>query len=182
MINDFLIGQIKSLDITEAAPLDVAEIPFDAAVRAACEVNYCGKYGRSWNCPPVCGSMDELREMVLGFRHGVLVDVVSELEDSFDWEGMKAGGLRLTEVLAQIDHIASSDAGPKRYRVFGSGACMECEACTYPDAPCRFSDRLFLPIEACGIDVTRLAPLAGLRYNNGESTVTFFGMILYDEE
>jgi predicted metal-binding protein len=179
MKTDDLLGLIKSLDVADAAPVDIAGIPFDTAVRAACEVNYCGKYGSSWNCPPVCGTMDELKDMVESYAHGVLLNVVSELEDSFDWEGMKEGGIRLTEVLTQVNLLAG-DMKLTRYRVFGSGACMECESCTYPDAPCRYEDRLFLPIEACGIDVTQLAPLTGLRYNNGESTVTFFGMILYD--
>ena len=41
-------------------------------------------------------------------------------------------------------------------------------------------ERLFPSLEGFGINVTKLAAASGLRYNNGERTVTYFGMVLYD--
>ncbi|MBQ9912152.1 MAG: hypothetical protein IJM49_03895 [Firmicutes bacterium] len=46
---------------------------------------------------------------------------------------------------------------------------------------CRFPDELQPSIEGYGLYVLELARLAGIRYNNGQSTVTFFGAVVYSE-
>ena len=38
--------------IYESVFLPVIEIPFDEKNRGYCEANLCGKYGKTWNCPP----------------------------------------------------------------------------------------------------------------------------------
>ena len=40
-------------------------------------------------------------------------------------------------------------------------------------------EMLFPSLEGFGIDVASLAAKAGLTYNGGENTVTYFGMLLY---
>lgn len=40
-------------------------------------------------------------------------------------------------------------------------------------------EMLFPSLEGFGIDVASLAAKAGLAYNGGENTVTYFGMLLY---
>ena len=43
----------------------------------------------------------------------------------------------------------------------------------------RMPEMLFPSLEGFGIDVASLAAKAGLTYNGGENTVTYFGMLLY---
>ena len=59
--------------------------------------------------------------------------------------------------------------------------CSRCPECTWPDAPCIFPDKLHHTIEAYGFNIAKLARKAGLHYNGGQNTVTFFGAILYNE-
>jgi predicted metal-binding protein len=66
------------------------------------------------------------------------------------------------------------------YLVLSNEGCEICKDCLYPHAPCRFPDRLHHSIEGYGILVSDLAKKAGVNYNNGENTVTFFGALLFN--
>ena len=154
-------------------------LTFSDDVRHMCEQNTCGRYNRAWNCPPVCGSVAELKAVCLGFKRGILVNTVAGLEDSFDWEGMMEGGRGLCRLLVGLKGLADA-IGIEDYRIFGGGGCYGCDDCSYPDVPCRHPEMLFTPIEACGINVMQLAKDAGFKYINGQNTVTFFGMFLFN--
>jgi predicted metal-binding protein len=62
--------------------------------------------------------------------------------------------------------------------IYGAGGCSNCEKCAYPD-PCRAPEKLLSSIEASGINVTELSRTAGVKYNNGPNTVTYFSMALF---
>ena len=64
--------------------------------------------------------------------------------------------------------------------ILSNEGCGRCKDCTYPDAPCRFPDKLYPSIEGFGFIVSELAQQAGIKYNNGPNTVTFFGAVLYN--
>ena len=53
-------------------------------IRAYCEENKCGSYGRNYTCPPHAGELDEIREKLrfYGFRGDKAID--SELYYSND--------------------------------------------------------------------------------------------------
>ena len=65
--------------------------------------------------------------------------------------------------------------------VLSTEGCARCEKCTYPDAPCRFPDRLTPSIESYGVEVNVLARQAGVRYHNGPNTVTYFSCVFFNE-
>jgi len=68
----------------------------------------------------------------------------------------------------------------KRLLLLGAGSCSICKKCTYMEGePCRFPEKAFPSVEACGIDVMSLSKTAGVKYNNGRNTVTYIGVILY---
>ena len=136
-----------------------------------CKANACGKYGKSWACPPACGSMEEQREKILRYENILVFTTKHELEDSFDHEGMTRGREKHT-LLAQ-ELRKKFDNAP----LYGAGACPVCGVCAYP-APCPFPGKMIVSVEAAGIDVTELSRSAGIAYNNGPNTVTYFSIIL----
>ncbi|MDR3363944.1 MAG: DUF2284 domain-containing protein [Clostridiales Family XIII bacterium] len=166
--------------VNQADFFDPDILAFTDDVRQMCEQNTCGRYGRAWNCPPVCGTVKELEAACRHYSKGIFVNTVSRIKDSFDWEGMQAGGRGLCNLLEDIRRFAQ-EAGMADYRIFGGGGCYGCKDCSYPDTPCHHPDKLFTPIEACGINVLQAAKDAGFKYTNGQNTVTFFGMVLYND-
>jgi predicted metal-binding protein len=156
----------------EYAVIPTGSITFSPELLKACEANVCGMYNKSWTCPPAVGPLEKQREKILAFDSAFVFTTKADLDDSFDYEGMvqaKDYHDRLT--------AAMHDRFGKTNPVFGAGGCKLCEICAYPD-PCRFPDRIYSSIEAAGIDVTQLSKAGGVRYNNGENTITYFSMIL----
>lgn len=156
--------------------LDPKEIPFDPSVRAVCQGNTCRGYGATWACPPGVGTLEECREQCLSYEKMLVFSVAYPLEDSFDFEAMRAGMLDFKEV---CDRVADT-AGPivPGFLLLSNESCFRCRSCTYPDEPCRFPERLHPSIEGYGILVSRLARLAGIPYG-ASGTVTYFGALLF---
>ena len=161
--------------VFECAVISTADITFSPELRAACERNLCGKYKKSWTCPPATGPVENLKERILGFSKALVFTTKGDLEDSFDYEGMMETKDRHNRITSEL-HESFGKTNP----VFGAGSCGVCESCAYPEE-CRFPDKIYFSIEAAGINVTDLSRAAGVRYNNGENTVTYFSMVLLNE-
>jgi len=151
------------------------EITFSEDLLKACEQNVCGRYNASWTCPPAIDSIEKQKVKILSFSHIFVFTTKGNLEDSFDYEGMQETG-RLHRELTNEMHERFGKTNP----VYGAGSCNLCKPCLYPE-PCKFPDKAYLSIEAAGINVTDLSRAASVNYNNGENTVTFFSIILYND-
>ncbi len=154
----------------------VSDINFDESWRVACQSNACGKYNKSWNCPPAVGEIAELKQQCCKFQYAFVFTTMHQLEDQYDFEGM-TDGKHSHEVTQQlIEQYVRLHGG----RILGAGSCDLCSKCTYPDSPCRHPDRVYVSIEACGISVCHVASHLNINYINGENTVTYFTMVLYN--
>ena len=175
-----VIEQIESLGAQHAAAIETAEIPFEAAFRAACEQNVCGFYNRCWTCPPDAGTINECIARVTVYPHAVVFQTISALEDSFDIEGMSEAAHRHNQLVIRVQQLGRKLA--KKSMALGAGSCGVCPTCTKPSGePCRYPELAVTSMETCGVDVSSLARKCGLKYINGKDTVTYFGILLYDE-
>lgn len=156
---------------TNFAPLDVITIELKPEVRDMCAVNTCGQYGKRWSCPPGCGTLEECAERIKGRTHGILVQTVGEIEDSFDFEAMMEIEAEHKEHFKEM-YAAIRDAGVDVLAI-GSGCCTSCRECTYPDAPCRFPERLVASMEAYGMVVNEICKANGLAYNYGPERMAY---------
>ena len=175
MIQQYLVHG----DIFQQKIIDPAQIPFAQSVADACQANLCGRYGSCWTCPPGVGHWMDLEKQVKSYQKAVVFSCKYELEDWFDLEGMDAAALRARQCLKEIMENLRRDG--ISFLALGCGSCNICSECTYPDAPCRFPEEAIVSVEACGINVVQLSKDIGIRYNNGENTVTYFSIILYNE-
>lgn len=175
-----LVEQAKVLGATAAGVLNAADINFDEGFRAACEQNYCGKYGTNWMCPPGVGEFEQLKAKVLSYSKGVVFQTVYQMEDSYDFEGMEKAADIHDEVFGRIlEYIRSNDSYPTVFPL-NAGACKVCKDCTYPSGePCRLPEKAIASVEAYGIDVNALVGLCDIAYNNGTATVSYVGLFLF---
>ena len=67
----------------------------------------------------------------------------------------------------------------KKTLAMSGESCSICENCAYPDTPCRCPEKMIPCIEGFGIIVPLLAEKAGIEFDNGGNTVTWFGMVLF---
>ena len=160
--------------------VDTGDIRFLQEVRGMCEVNTCRQYGKTWACPPAAGTVEECRERIRKYETMAVFSVKYDLEDSFDFEGMRTSLFRFKELVDALDRRLRLLLA--RYQLLSNEGCGRCKRCTCPDAPCRFPDRLYHSLEGYGFSVSQLAQEAGIRYYHGKNTVTYFGALLFREE
>ena len=184
MKKEKLIDKLKNIafetGFTEVGELNINELEYETEVRKICESNQCGKYGSSWVCPPATGTLEECKKRVEQYDHMLLLNGKFDLEDSFDFEGMIAG---MHEFKKRIENFDRKLKGMvDSYLILGNEGCSRCEKCTYPDAPCRFPEKLYQTVEGYGFNVSKMAASAGMKYNNGQNTITYFGALLFCDQ
>lgn len=165
---------------TEAGFLTTDGLQYYPEVRKICEGNTCRNYGKSWACPPAVGTLSECQARVNRYDTMLLLSRVFALEDSFDFEGMTEGLHSFKQTVDRFGQLLQPHLSA--YLLLSNEGCGRCKVCTYPDAPCRFPERLHHSLEGYGFVVNDLARAAGIRYNNGPDTVTYFGALLFCEE
>ena len=163
---------------TAVQELDVATLQFLPEIRAMCAADRCHSYGRSWSCPPACGTLEELREKTARYSRGILLQTVGSREDSFDYKSMIAVGKANREHFDNF--VAELRKRNADFFPMSAGACTRCKPCTYPDKPCRFPDRCFPSMEACGLFVSKVCEDNGLPYYYGEEKISYTCLILYE--
>ncbi len=149
-------------------------------VRDMCSADKCGVYGRSWACPPACGSLDRCARKIASYSDGILVQTVGELQDEFDMDGIaeaqRLHKRRFTTLVRQV-RLLSPDCLP-----LSAGSCTRCDVCTYPDRPCRFPEKRLSSMEAYGLLVSEVCSASGLSYYKGEKTISFTSCILINKK
>lgn len=158
------------------APLKMDTIQLKAEVRQMCANNTCGQYGKKWSCPPGCGSLMECSERLSSYTHGILVQTVGGIENSFDFEAMsiiETGHKACFEKMLQAIQLRTSAV-----LALGTGCCTNCASCTYPDKPCRFPKKMVSSMEAYGMIVLEICKANGLQYYYGPDKMAYTGCFL----
>lgn len=160
----------------KAAVIRADKLIFRDDVREMCKSGRCGSYGNNWGCPPGCGSVDECRERAGKYDKAIVVQTIGLLEDSFDFEGMGKAAIehcqRMTHMREKTEEELSDVLS------LGAGPCKVCGECACPHEPCRFPEKRFSSMEAYGLMVSEVCADSGLKYINGENTVTYTGCFL----
>ena len=175
MSNETIFIETLARLVHEYACIKTSEIPFRRYVVDACAMNYCGQYGKTWQCPPGIGNFEDLQKECLSYENALVFTTCHAIEDSFDIEGMDEGRKTHEKTTDEVLRLFSD----KKIKALSAEGCGLCKKCTYPTAPCRFPDKARSSVEANGISVVELAQNCGIRYKNAPNTVTYFSVILY---
>ena len=152
------------------------QVVTDALFRDICASNGCGVYGKCWMCPPDIGEIDELMAALRTYTHVLVYQKVYPLEDSFDIEGMRDAKKDFTKL---IQSIKRAYPDPDLLHL-GAGGCGVCEVCAKRENQlCRFPELAVASLEGYGVHVSKLAEAAGMKYINGQNTVTYFGAVFF---
>lgn len=177
---DALLTDVLALGVSNVAVINVADIQTDTAFREMCESNRCGMYGKCWMCPPECGEISELIEEIKKYKYALVYNQITVIEDSFDIEGMFDAKKKQQSLLKNVRNIFYSK-NIADLLFLAAGGCGVCDKCSkITDEPCRHPEQAISSLEAYGVNVSKLAESAGMKYINGKNTVTYFAMVLFD--
>jgi predicted metal-binding protein len=171
---------LEKYGFKEYREFDIGLIRIDQGVRDLCKQNTCGQYNRNHMCPPAIKGIEEWKEEICSYTNAVLVSKVYPTHGGYDFKAWFEGIRDFQKTLVTLKEDLEAQCPDKRFLFLGAGGCFLCERCTYPEGkPCRFPEKAFPSLEACGIDVVSLSRSAGVKYNNGKHTITYIGGILF---
>jgi len=176
-----LIQAAISCGAAKAAIIPQENIVLSEEFRKICEGNGCGKFGTCYMCPPDVGPIDQLMARIRGYERGLLYQTITEIEDSFDIEGMGEAGKAHARMSQKLRDALEGLLGEGRLHL-ASGGCGLCDVCAKrTNEPCRHPDRALPSMESYGVDVYKTCKGTDLKYINGQNTVTYFGLVLFSE-
>ena len=171
-----LEAQLSQLPLYQYAFIRTDELRFSDRVRYICRTE-CPMYNTTWACPPAVGTVEACKAHIEGFDEGLLIATITEVGDIANIRetlDTRAGHEAVTrQALSMVRQQAAETL------TLSTEACAHCERCTWPDAPCRFPDRMFPCVESHGILVTDLAEKHGMEFMAQGNLVTWFSLILY---
>lgn len=177
-----LVQLALDLGAAKATVIPQEKIVLSAEFRKICEGNGCGMYNKTWMCSTEhIGDIDVLMEKVRSYKWALWYQLIGDIEDSYDFEGMTEVGGRFIAMCQKINEALKPVFGNTMLHL-GKGGCGLCERCTILDnEPCRMPDKALSSLEMYGVDVYRTTEGTGLKYINGPDTVTYFGMVLFND-
>ena len=167
-----------SCGFTNVGKLDAETIILRKEVREACAQDRCNAYGKSWSCPPACGTLSECEAIIRKYKKGVILQTTSEIESSFDFEGMMRLGKVHQKAVEKFSREIKNTI--PNALILGAGTCIVCKECTYPDEPCRFPEKMVSSMEAFGMVITEVCKSNGMQYYYGEGTLTYVACALLE--
>lgn len=178
MTYEALAGLAGDAGFTAWAALDINAIHCRQEVRDMCAADSCGRYGSCWSCPPGCGTLEECAARVKAHSHGILVQTVGDMEDSFDFDTMMALEAKHKAHVAGM--LSTLRSRGEQVLALGAGCCTQCAVCTYPQAPCRFPEKMVSSMEAYGILVLEVCRRSGLAYYHGADKMAYTSCFLIE--
>jgi len=170
-----VIKLCEEIGVSNVGLISTADVVFEPELIKLCEANACGRYGAVYTCPPHVGETEKLIETLKKFKTAVIWQNISPLEDSYDFEGMMEAQEGHVEMTQEIAQTLYDEFGRENIIVLSAGGCSVCEECAVlTNVPCRFPGKALASLEAYGINVSKLAEIAGMKYINGVNTVTYF--------
>ena len=174
-----IIEKTLALGAFKASVISASDIKTEKMFRDLCEANACGMYGKCYMCPPDIGDIEVLMAKLRDYRSALVYQTVTALEDSFDFEGMTEARIEANRI-AQKLRAVFDEVGISNVLHLSAGSCGICQTCAKRTGePCRCPDLAMASLEAYGINVNELAKTAGMKYINGQDTVTYFGAVLF---
>ncbi len=162
--------------------INIAQIVFEPTLRKSCELNHCGKFGSNYCCPPHVGEIDDCIKKAKNFGDGYIFQLITQLEDSYDFEGMMEGQELFKEKILKLNNLLCEE-NCEDFLLLGAGPCSVCKTCgAVSGVPCRNPSKKIASVESHGIFINPTLINVGLKYNNGENTVSYCGVVLLKGE
>jgi len=99
---DRIIQKALEKGFDHVAVMKTCDLVFDYENRKYCEDNLCGNYGRLRECPPECGTNEEMEARVKSFENVLILQVEVPSKSAEDDPGQKNKKRNINEITAQL--------------------------------------------------------------------------------
>ena len=156
----------------EAAVLPAAQVPTDGKFRAFCEENRCGQYNANFSCPPTCGSVEHMRDRILGRQTALVLKTTWPIANYQDTQAILHGKQTHNRKMLHLNEALGG-------LCVGGSCCCLCSPCRMKTGEsCLYPDLQFSCMSAYCVDVAALCRRCGMRFAWDEKVLSVYSMIL----
>ncbi len=163
----------------KAQVVETDKIVFDEKFRPYCEDNFCGQYGINYSCPPVCGTVEEMKNRVLKHKKALVLMTRWEIPTLTDSVKLKQGKQKHNAYTVKlIDKL--KEEGHQGFMI-GAGGCNLCSPCALKEGkPCANPEKRYSCMSAYCIFVKDIATKCNMEYDYKDGLLSYFGMYVFD--
>lgn len=164
---------------TGAEIIKTEELTFIHSLRACCEADECGNYGRNYGCPPDCGSPEEMEARVRKYQKALVLQTIQQVDDIMD-SGQTKEAKKFHNMISWELVRMLRENGTEGLPIM-AGPCSACSVCARIEGkPCRFPEKVASCLSAYCIHAAEMAEKCGMDYWCGMNQVAFFSMYLFN--
>ncbi|MDD3279742.1 MAG: DUF2284 domain-containing protein [Lachnospiraceae bacterium] len=148
---------------SDGALMSTDELVFCPEYLQYCQENTCGNYGKNPACPPLCGTVEELRKKVMRYPYAFVLQSTSPCDDFSDTLLIKQLKLAHNQLTMQV-RSALPDQG-RETEVISAG-------------PFLAEKKRYSCLSAYCIDAAQMAQSCNMTFYAGLNQVSFYSIIL----
>lgn len=163
-----------------AAVIPTREFYFVPEYREYCVQNLCGNYDKNYGCPPYCGTPEEMRQKVMQYERGLVLQSQVDVDDIYDASQTRGPKKAHTQMTLKLMRMLKEHGMTEKGMAIMAGPCNFCETCHMPEGtPCPFEELRFSCLSAYCIDAGHLAASCGMDMSWTGNIVSFFSIYLF---
>ena len=121
------------------------------------------------------GTVEECRKRCLSYKECFLFSTIAEVSDVINFEETLATRKEHEKITAAIEAFIREKGTD--CMALSTESCDICEVCTYPNAPCRFPEKMHPCVESHGIIVCELAEKYNMEFTLSANQILWFGIL-----
>lgn len=153
-------------------------VPCDITLRRFCEKNVCGKYGKSYMCPPAQGPAEALVAKLHNYKDVLVFTKEYPCDDIKNYIPLQIAHEKVCQTLwkAMQEHFGYTK---ENARVLTTGGCHICKECgIITGEPCRHPNLACHSVSGYCIKVAELCENIGLSMEGENGGVVLFCFVL----
>lgn len=170
----------KVLEIHVVREFDPETLIPEERIRAFCQEDKCGNYGKNYMCPPHIGSIDDMKNILLNYSKGILFQYSKEFNVKENRKKVEETKLDFHRMILQLEDFMKERGIVELQGLIG-GSCALCGSCyARLDKPCPYPEKARPSLESLGIDLMTLLKGLNLDTEFHSDRITWTGCILFN--
>lgn len=173
-----IADKIKELGADDVKIVPVSSIHFNRRLAALCQKDICGRYGKSYNCPPYIGMTEALIADAQGYTDAIVFQTVDRVYGFADLAGIEKAEARMYNLTKSVAlHLKGLNL---EYKLITANCCKRCNPCRkIQGEKCLYTNETFPSVAAYAIDIEKLANSCNMYISWDGKTVSYFSIVLF---
>lgn len=172
-----IADKLKELGADDVRIVPVSSMHFDRKLASLCQKDICGRYGKSYNCPPYIGLTETLIAEAQKYSFAIVFQTIDKIHGFADFGHIEKAEVRMCNLTKSVNlYLEGLNLG---YKLITANCCKRCSPCRkIQGEECLFPNEIFPSVAAYAVDIEKLANNCNMYISWDGKTVSYFSIVL----